>query len=314
MTVSPIPDAHRNGLLDVGDGQAVYWELSGNPSGKPAVALHGGPGSGIRPDRRRYFDPSAYLLVQFDQRNCGRSTPSASDATTDLRHNTTDHLLGDIEKLRSHLGIERWLVWGVSWGTTLALAYAERHPERVSELVLVGVAMTRRSDIHWLYHGARRFLPEQWARFQAGGGRADDLVAAYDRLLNRSSDPVRSARAAADWCDWEDALLSLEPGWQPNPRYRDPAFRMTFARMCAHYFAHGAWLEDDQLLRDAGNLSGIPGVMVHGRFDLAAPAEGPWLLAQAWPGSELVLVDTGHGGGEAMSQAIRAALDSFSRR
>ena len=214
----PTIEAYDEGMLDVGDGQCIYWEVSGNPEGKAAVALHGGPGGGSSPGRRRLFDPDAYRVVQFDQRGCGRSTPSAADLGTDLTTNTTEHLISDIEQLREHLGIDCWLVWGGSWGVTLGLAYAQRHPERVSELVLVSVTMTRRSDIHWLYHEAGRFFPEQWDRFRTGGGNADDLVAAYDRLLNAEPDPAVRYRAAKDWCDWEDAVVSLEPDWTPKPR------------------------------------------------------------------------------------------------
>ncbi|MHB8506968.1 MAG: alpha/beta fold hydrolase, partial [Acidimicrobiales bacterium] len=157
-------------MLDVGDGQRVHWEVSGNPSGTPAVALHGGPGSGLSPGRRRWFDPERYLLVQLDQRGCGRSTPAVADPRTSLEHNTTHHLIADIERLRSHLGIDRWVVWGGSWGCTLGLAYAERFPHRVRAMVLVSVTMTRRSDVHWLYHEVGRYLPEEWHRFRAGAG------------------------------------------------------------------------------------------------------------------------------------------------
>src|SRR5664280_2416358 len=198
--LQPYPpiEPYETGRLDVGDGQSIYWEVSGNPAGKPAVALHGGPGGGSSPGRRRWFDPDRYRLVQLDQRGCGRSTPHAGDLLTDLSTNTTQHLIADLEQLRERLAIERWLVWGGSWGVTLGLAYAQRHPERVSELVLVSVTMTRRSDIHWLYHEAGRFFPEQWDRFRTGGGNADDLVAAYDRLLNAEPDPAVRYRAAKD--------------------------------------------------------------------------------------------------------------------
>jgi proline iminopeptidase len=298
-------------MLDVGDGQHIYWEVSGNPAGKPAVALHGGPGSGSSPSRRGLFDPQAYRLVQFDQRGCGRSTPSVADLTTDLNANTTDHLVRDIERLREHLGIERWLVWGASWGVTLGLAYAERHPERVSEMVLCSITMTRPSDVHWLYHEVGRYFPREWARFSAGADHAADLVVAYDRLLNAHPDPSVRVQAAQDWCDWEDAVLSLEEGWAPSPRYTDPTFRMTFARLCAHYFSHSAWLKDGQLLSNAGRLAGIPGVLVHGRQDLGGPVDVAWLLAEAWPGAELHLVGTGHAGGAAMTAKMTAALRRF---
>jgi proline iminopeptidase len=301
-------------MLDVGQGQQLYWEVSGNPNGKPAVTLHGGPGSGSYPGQRRWFDPSAYRIVQFDQRGCGRSTPSVGDPATDLSSNTTEHLIADVERLREHLGIERWLVAGASWGVTLGLAYAERHPERVSELIFVSVTMTRPSDVHWLYHEVGRFFPQEWALFQAGvpeDERDGDLVAAYNRLLNKQPDFALRARAAQNWCDWEDAVVSLEEGWTPNPRYENANFRMTFARLCAHYFSHAAWLGSGQLLGNADRLAGIPGVMVHGHFDIGSPPDVPWLLAQAWPDAELHLVRTGHAGGAEMMEALIGATDRF---
>jgi proline iminopeptidase len=310
----PAIEPYETGMLDVGDGQRIYWEASGNPAGKPAVALHGGPGGGGAPGRRRSFDPAAYRFVQFDQRGCGRSTPPVSALDTSLETNTTEHLIGDIEKLRVHLGIERWLVWGNSWGVTLGLAYAQRYPERVTEMVLVSVTMTRPYDVHWLYHETGRFFPDEWSRFAAAGGDAPDLVAAYDRLLNGSGSAAVRERAARDWCSWEDALVSLEEGWTPSKRFADPVFRMAFARLCAHYFSHAAWLEDGQLLRDAGRLAGIPGVLIHGRFDIGGPPDVPWLLHRAWPGSELYLVRTGHQGGDEMTGRMLEALNRFARR
>ena len=196
---------------------------------------------------------------------------------------------------------------------TLGLAYAQRYPERVTEMVLVSCTMTRPADVHWLYHEAGRFFPEEWQRYAAGGRFADDLVAAYDRLLNADPDPEVRFRAARDWCDWEDAVLSLEEGWTPYERFGDPEFRMTFARLCAHYFSHAAWLEDGQLLRDAGQLAGIPGVLIHGRFDISGPPDVAWLLHRAWPGSELHLVRTGHQGGDEMTVRMMAALNRFAR-
>ena len=312
---APFPpvEPFDHGLLDVGDGQLVYWEVSGNPDGKPALVLHGGPGSGSTPGRRRWFNPATYRLVQFDQRGCGRSTPPVADPSTDLTTNTTGRLLADIERLRGHLGIAQWLVWGASWGVTLGLAYAQAHPDRVSEMVLVSVTMTRPSDVHWLYHEVGRFFPEKWSHFRHGGGDAGDLVASYNQLLNGHPNAAVRAKAAKDWCEWEDAVLSLEPGWAPNPRYEDPGFRMTFARLCAHYFSHAAWLADGQILREADRLAGIPGVMVHGRLDLGSPSDVPWLLQRAWPGSELHLVGTGHAGGDEMAEHMLGALERFAR-
>ena len=309
----PEIEPYDEGMLDVGDGQRIYWEVSGNPHGNAALVLHGGPGGGSSPGRRRLFDPDAYRIVQFDQRGCGRSTPSVSDPAVSLEHNTTPHLVADIERLREHLGIERWLVWGGSWGVTLGLAYAEQYPQRVTEMVLASVTMTRPIDVHWLYNEAGRFFPEQWARFRAGvpATEQDDLVAAYDRLLNAHPDHAVRAKAAQDWCDWEDAVVSLEEGWTPSVRYADADFRMAFARLCAHYFSHAAWLADGELLQNAGRLAGIPGVLIHGQFDIGGPPDVPWLLAQAWPTAQLHLVRAGHMGGADTTRLMITALDAF---
>src|ERR1700704_5018175 len=235
----PEIEPYDHGMLDVGDRNLVYWEVCGSPDGKPAVVLHGGPGSGCSTGMRRYFDPGVYRVVLFDQRGCGRSTPHASDPATDMGVNTTAHLIADMERLREHLGIERWLLWGGSWGSTLALAYAERHPERVSAIALVGVTMSRRSDLDWLYRGVGRFFPEEWHRFRAGVPEAErdgDLVAAYARLME-NSDPHVRAHAANAWCAWEDAVVSLEPNAKPN-LYSDrpPAALLALVRICTHYF------------------------------------------------------------------------------
>lgn len=310
----PEIEPYEHGLLDVGDGQQLYWETCGNPAGTPAVVLHGGPGSGCTTGHRRDFDPRAYRIVLFDQRGAGRSVPRVR-AETDLSGNTTDHLIADIERVREHLGVERWVVKGASWGVTLALAYAERHPERVRAMVLASVTMTRPADIHWLYHEVGRYFPEEWDRFRAGvpvAERDGDLVAAYHRLLHLQPDLSVRERAARDWCDWEDSILSLEPGWAPNPRYDDPAFRMTFARVVTHYFHHQAWLADGQLLADAHRLAGIPGVLAHGRLDLGGPLDVAWQLARAWPDAELRPVGTGHGGGDSMTAVVLEATGRFS--
>ncbi len=255
------------GMLDVGDGNLVYWETCGDPDGKPAVLVHGGPGSGCSPGMRRGFDPARYRAVLFDQRGSGRSTPHASHPETDMRVNTTEHLIGDMERLREHLGIERWLVTGGSWGSTLALAYAERVPERVTEIVLNAVTTTRRSEIDWLYRGAGRFFPAEWQRFRAGvpeEERDGDLVAAYARLMEHPELAVRE-QAANDWCAWEDAVLSTEGQGAPFGDRPDDA-RLALVRICAHYFSHAAWLDEGALIRDAHRLAGIPG-----RADPRAP-------------------------------------------
>ncbi len=311
----PEIEPYEHGMLPVGDGNAIYWEVCGNPAGKPALVLHGGPGSGCTPGMRRFFDPAAYRIILFDQRNCGRSAPHASDAGVSLAANTTEHLLGDIEALRHHLGVERWLLYGGSWGSTLALCYAERRPQRVTAIVLNGGALTRPHDVAWLYRDVGRLFPAEWHRFRDGVPEAErdgDLVAAYSRLLEHPDAAVRE-KAARDWCDWEMAPVAVHPDHKPHPRYEDPRFRMAFARIVTHYFHHNAWLREDEILANAGALAGIPGVLIHGRLDLGAPLDGPWALANAWPDAELILVGgAGHDARDpGIVESIVAATDRF---
>ncbi|HEV2027007.1 MAG TPA: prolyl aminopeptidase [Candidatus Dormibacteraeota bacterium] len=311
----PEIEPYDHGMLDVGDGNLVYWEVSGSPAGKPAVMFHGGPGSGCAPWWRRYFNPNAYRVVLFDQRGCGRSTPHASDPGVNLAHNTTQHLIADIERLREYLGIDQWLVVGGSWGSTLALAYAESLPERASEMVLFSIATTTHRDVRWVTHDMGRYFPEAWARFKDGVPAADrdgDLVAAYYRSLH-DPDPAVREKAARDWCRWEDTHVAVRSDHRPDPRYEDPSFRMAFARLVTHYWHHAAFLEDGVLLRDAGRLAAIPGVLVHGRMDLSSPLDVPWQLSRVWPGSELVVIDdAGHGAGQpGMREAVMAAIERF---
>ncbi|QYN23052.1 prolyl aminopeptidase [Amycolatopsis sp. DSM 110486] len=311
----PSTEPHESGTLEVGDGHSLYWEVSGNPDGKTAVALHGGPGSGSSPGTRSLFDPDRYRVVLFDQRNSGRSTPSATDPVVDLSANTTQHLVADIEALRVHLGIERWLVWGGSWGVTLALAYAQAHPERVTELVLAAVTNGDHRDTDWITRDMGRVFPREWEKFRDGVPAAErdgDLSAAYSRLLH-DPDPEVRAKAAHGWCEWEDTHMSLAPDAAPRLAIADPAFQLTFARIVTHYWSHGCFLDDGQLLRDIERLHGIPAVLIHGRYDVSGPLSTAWALHRAWPGSELVVLDdTGHGGGS-MTAAIIAATDCFAR-
>jgi proline iminopeptidase len=314
MRLYPGIEPFDQGILEVGDGNRVYWEVCGNPAGKPAVVLHGGPGSGATPGWRRCFDPARYRIVLFDQRGCGRSRPHASEPDIDLRTNTTQHLIADIELLRAHLGVDRWLVLGGSWGTTLGLAYAERHPTSVSELVFFSVTSTTRAEVEWITRDMRRFFPQQWARFRDGAGTDENLAAAYSRLLH-DPDPAVRERAARDWCTWEDTHVTVHANEEPEPRYQDPAFRICFARLVTHYWSHAAWLEDGVLIREAARLTGIPGVLVHGRLDVSSPPDIAWALSQNWPDGELILIDdAGHGAGHpAMSEAIVDATDRFAR-
>jgi proline iminopeptidase len=317
----PPAEPYDRGLLDVGDGNLVYWETCGNPDGKPAVMVHGGPGQGCVPNMRRMFDPERYRAVLFDQRGCGRSRPHASDPATSLRHNTTDHLVADLERLREHLGIDRWLVTGGSWGTTLGLVYAERYPHRVSEIMVSAISTTRRSELDWLYRGAARFFPEEWERFSRGaaGAAGGDVVAAYARLMEDPDPRVRN-HAATSWRRWEDVVLSLEPNAPPvapPADGEDPPDEGTlaFVRLTAHYYAHGGFLEDDAVIRDAGRLAAIPGVIIHGRLDLSCPATTAWELARAWPGAELLIDDhSGHRGSPVKRAWMLDALSRFAAR
>lgn len=300
------------GELDVGDGQVLYWETVGNPDGLPAVWLHGGPGSGSASWDRRHFDPSVYRLVMFDQRGCGRSRPLASDPDTDLSVNTTSHLIDDLERLRAHLGISEWVLAGISWGVTLALAYAQQHPDHVLAMVLAAVTTGTRREIEWITRDMGRVFPQEWELFLQLVPERDrhaDLAAAYSRLLS-SADPDLREAAASAWCRWEDTHVSLAPGWSPSRRYDDAAFRMVFARLVTHYWSHGCFLVDAQLLRGVARLATIPAVLIHGRHDVSGPLDTAWALQESWPSSRLVILDAGHGGGT-FPDELKAALDGF---
>ena len=288
----PPIEPYRSGMLDVGDGHSVYWELCGNPAGKPAVFLHGGPGAGCGADHRRLFDPARYNVLLFDQRGCGRSTPHAS-----LDANTTPHLVADIERLRTMLGVERWLVFGGSWGSTLALAYAEAHPERVTALILRGIFLLRPAEIRWYYQeGASWLFPDKWDRFLALIPEAErrDLVAAYHRRLTGDSGEERIAAARA-WTLWEGETITLLPNAAFTEQHSEDRFALAFARIENHYFVNGGFMDEDQLLRHAHRLKGIPGIIVQGRYDVATPMRSAWDLHRAWREAEFRLVaDAGH--------------------
>ncbi len=291
-TLYPPIEPYRQGRLEVGDGHILYWELCGNPHGKPAVFLHGGPGAGCSPIHRRQFDPARYNVLLFDQRGCGRSTPHAS-----LDANTTWHLVEDIERLRTLVGIERWLVFGGSWGSALALAYAETHPGRVTELVLRGIFALRHAELQWYYQeGASWLFPDKWERFLAPIPEAErgDLIAAYHRRLTHSDRAVR-IEAAKAWSLWEGETITLLPNADFTQLHGEDEFALAFARIENHYFVNKGFLREGQLIADAARLRAIPGVIVQGRYDIATPARTAWDLHRAWPEARFELVpDAGH--------------------
>ena len=296
--------------LAVDDRHVLYVEECGTAKGIPALFLHGGPGAGCEPYHRRFFDPARYRIVLFDQRGAGRSQPHA-----DLTDNTTWHLVADIERIREHLGIDRWLVFGGSWGSTLALAYAQRHPERVRALVVRGIFLCRDEEIGWFYQeGASRVFPDYWEAFVAPVPPAErhDLLRAYHRLLTGEDDIARMAAAKA-WSTWEGRTATLLPNAAVVKHFGDPHVALALARIECHYFVNQAFLRPGQLLDDARRLAGIPGVIVHGRYDLICPFENAWALHRAWPGSELVAVpDAGHAASEpGIRSALVAATDRF---
>ena len=306
----PNIEPFEHGMLAVGDSQEIYWECSGNPNGRPAVYLHGGPGSGCAPQNRRYFDPAIYKIILTDQRGCGRSRPHVAK-TADLEVNTTAHLIADLERLREHLGIDRWTILGGSWGTTLGLAYAEAFPHRVAAMVLACVTTTSRREVQWITNEMGRIFPQQWERFASvGSSRSNREMSLADRYaaLVFSADAAVRERAAREWCAWEDTHVSLAPGNVPNQRFEDPAFRLLFTRLVTHYWRHAAFLREGQLIDSASFLNGIPGVLLHGRYDISSPLETASRLHQAWRGSVLHVVDdAGHGGG-AMPESVTAAM------
>ncbi|MEO9327527.1 prolyl aminopeptidase [Gordonia aurantiaca] len=296
----PEIEPYESGHLDVGDGQQVYWETSGNPDGRPVVFVHGGPGGGTSGAQRRFFDPAKYRIVLFDQRGCGRSRPHIADGA-DLSVNTTQHLIADMELLRTHLGIDRWQVFGGSWGSTLGLAYAQTHPERVTELVLRGIFLLRRNEIDWYYNGgASHIFPDVWESYLApipAAERDGDLVAAYHRLLNSDDQTVARAAARA-WTGWEQATSYLLPRPEESSS-ADPdeaaRFDLAFATIENHYFVNHGFLDDGQLLRDIDRIAHIPGVIVQGRYDVVCPMRSAWDLHRAWPSADLHIVDdAGH--------------------
>jgi len=310
-TLYPEIEPFDHGTLAVDDRHTLYYEQCGNPHGKPVVILHGGPGGGCSAKMRRFHDPAVYRIVLFDQRGSGRSTPHA-----DLVDNTTWHLVADIEQLRQHLGIARWQVFGGSWGSTLALAYAQTHPQMVTELVLRGIFMLRRWELEWFYQeGASRLFPDAWDHYLAAIPVVErhDLISAYHRRLTSDDEAVRLDAARA-WSVWEAATSFLHQDPQFMQSHEDPAFALAFARIECHYFVNGGFFEvEDQLLRDAHRLHSIPGVIVHGRYDVVCPLANAWDLHKAWPQARLeISPSSGHSGFEPENvDALIRATDGF---
>ena len=308
----PEIEPYDHGMLDVGDGHRVYWELCGNPNGKPVVFLHGGPGGGCTPTQRRLFDPDKYRILLFDQRGCGRSTPYAS-----LEANTTWHLVADIERLREMIGVDKWMVFGGSWGSTLALAYAQEHPERVTELVLRGIFTLRRSELLWYYQeGASWIFPDKWEGFLAPIPEEErgDLMAAYRRRLIDPDSAVQ-ARAARAWSLWEGETITLLHNQGYSDQFGDEHYAIAFARIENHYFVNEGWFEEGQLIRNAHRLKNIPGVIIQGRYDIATPPKSAWELHKAWPEAQFIMVpDAGHAVSEpGITHHLIEATDAFAR-
>ncbi|KKJ01123.1 prolyl aminopeptidase [Prochlorothrix hollandica] len=292
-TLYPPLEPYDQGMLPVSDRHTLYFEQCGNPQGKAVVFLHGGPGGGIQPLYRQFFDPDRWRVVLFDQRGCGRSTPHA-----ELRDNTTWDLVADIERLREHLGLETWVVFGGSWGSTLALAYGQTHPDRCQGLILRGIFMLRPQEIHWFYQsGANAIFPDAWEHYlqPIPPDERDDLLHAYYRRLI-SDDPEIQGEAARAWAVWEGRTSKLLPDPQLQIKFNETAFALAFARIECHYFVHGGFFEEpDQLLRRVDRIRQIPGVIIQGRYDVVCPAVSAWDLHRAWPEAAFHLVaDAGH--------------------
>jgi len=295
-TLYPEIEPYETGMLNVGEGHSLYWERVGTPGAKPAVFLHGGPGGGMAPDHRRQWDPALYDVLLFDQRGCGKSLPFA-----EIEYNDTWRIVDDIERLREMSGHEEWQAFGGSWGSTLALAYAQKYPERVSELVLRGVFLARQQEKSWLYrYGASEVMAEQWDQFTGRIPEEErgDLVRAYYERLTSEDEATRLA-AAREWSLWEGHVATLLPNEELLDSFGDPAKAVPFARICAKFFLEDFFLEENELLENVDKLAGIPGIIVQGRHDICTPPSAAWALKKAWPEAEFRIVpDAGHSAGE----------------
>jgi proline iminopeptidase len=302
----PPIEPFATGMLPVGEDNLIYWEASGNPHGKPALHLHGGPGGGMMAGYRKRFDPEVFMIVGFEQRGCGRSRPLASPEN--LSTNTTQSLIADIETLRKYLGVERWLVTGLSWGTTLALAYAQAHPDHVSEIILFAVTTTTPREVEWITESVGNIFPREWDAFVAAANRqpGQRVIDAYYDLVTHHDPSIRE-QAVRDWCRWEDTHVSLDPNRGPMLADDDPAFQRVFATLVIHYWRHGAFLAAQPIIENMHRIAHIPGVLIHGKLDVSSPLMTAWRLHQAWPESRLVVIeDEGHGGPRMIEEMVNA--------
>ncbi len=302
----PPIEPFATGMLPVDNGNVIYWEASGNPEGKPVLHLHGGPGGGMMMGYRRRFDPDQYMIVGFKQRGCGRSRPLATKAN--LSTNTTQALIRDIEALRAHLGVEQWLLTGLSWGTTLSLAYAQAHPDRVSEIVLLAVTTTTPEEVEWITESVGKLFPREWDAFVAAAHPkpGQRLIDAYYDLVTHPDPSVRAGAIHA-WCEWEDTHVSLDPNRGPMLTAADSQHQRVFATLVVHYWKHGAFLGNSELLDGMHRIAHIPGVLIHGKLDVSSPLMTAWRLHGAWPDSTLrVIEDEGHGGPKMIDTMVEA--------
>lgn len=304
----PPIEPFESGTLEVEDGISIYWETSGNPSGIPVLYLHGGPGAGLKTGYRRRYDPEKYFIISFEQRGCGRSVPLITDALDRLHLFNTSNFIADIEKLRKHLNVSSWLVTGISWGTTLALAYAQAHPTRVKALVLAAINLATSVEVRWITEGVGAIFPEAWEAFRQAVQPAPEqsLIDAYYECI--VSDDFRVRQKAYDaWCQWEFAHVSLDPLAAPNPSFEDEQFKAVFATQVIHCWKHAAFMTDTQILDNMPALNDVPGVLIHGRLDVSSPVKTAWDLNRAWGSGRLIIIeDEGHGGPKIIQEFVKA--------